>query len=368
MPKKNTDILEKNIQLFLDTVGDGVFIVDKNGVIIKSNVAACNMLGYVGQKCKIKVEGSDCLELLSPTNEKGEVIDKKNAALYKSLQTGKKVTNAKRQFIKKDGTRIWASITTSPIVKNKKVKGVILVIRDITNEVKQTEYQKDFAHTASHNLRSPLGNVLWGIEYILLEKAGKLTKMQREYLEGAYNSLSNMNKLINDLLNMSRLQNNKIVVDSKKTVIEDVVDTLLKDLCHFEKVCHSNIKYKKTTDKKKKKHTVKADPEHLRYAIQNVLENAIRYSDESSPITLDIKKDKDYTTFICSNTGIGIPEEMQKFIFAKFFRGKNAMAKKSEGTGLGMYVTKELLRLNRAKIWFESKDSKTTFFIKLMNA
>ena len=126
--------------------------------------------------------------------------------------------------------------------------------------------------------------------------------------------------------------------------------------------------YKKTTEKVKKKHVVKADPEHLRYAIQNVLENAIRYSDESSPITLDIKKDKEYTTFSCSNTGIGIPEDMQKFIFAKFFRGKNAMAKKSEGTGLGMYVTKELLRLNRAEIWFESKESKTTFFIKLKNA
>ncbi len=96
-----------------------------------------------------------------------------------------------------------------------------------------------------------------------------------------------------------------------------------------------------------------------------MIENAIRYSYPNTNINIDIKIEKDNIVFSCGNTGIGIPKDKQKFIFAKFFRAKNAVDKHGDGTGLGLYITHEMVKLNKGEIWFESKPEKTTtFYVK----
>jgi len=346
-----------DVNVFMDTIGDGIFIIDTKGIITKANKASYEILGFSN---KTEVEGQPALLLLGAIDEMGNIINKKNAALFKSLYKNKKITNAIRQFTKNDGNRIWTSITTTPIVKkNGIVKGAILVLRDITEEKQEEEYRTDFAHIASHDLRTPLGNVLWASEYLMSEKLGRLTKKQKEYVEDIYTTLKQMNQLVNDLLNVSRLYNKKTKAKPKKISLEKIVKQIIKSTSVYANA--RNVKIKLTTDTKRE-HYIKIDENHLKTIILNLAENAIRYSFDKTVINVKIKKENGHVLFTCANQGIGIPKDMQKFIFAKFFRAKNAVERQGDGTGLGLYLTSELVKTNKGKIWFTSEPEKETIF------
>jgi len=291
-------------------------------------------------------------------------ITQKNAALTKSIVRGEKINNAIRQFSTKDGTRIWASITTTPLKDGgKKVEGAILAIRDITKEKQQEEYRTDFAHVASHSLRTPLGNMMWAHEYILSGKAGELNDVQKDYLGESYRTLKTMNTMINDLLSVSRLPDRTIKPHFEKICLEKVIQQSIDNCNAFARARNVTIK---NMSKKADCHHIKADPHYLPTIINNILENAIRYSFEKTEIILKIEQKNDKILWHCTNTGIGIPQDQQKFIFAKFYRSPNAIKKQGDGTGLGMYITKEMVILNKGEISFESvPDKKTTFHIKL---
>ena len=353
-----------SIQPFMDTIGDGIFIVDTEGIIAKSNKAACDMLGFNNKK---EIEGQPALGLLGPTDETGAPINKRNAALFKSIRQGKKVNNAMRQFSKNDGSHLWATITTTPIIKKTGgVKGAVIVIRDITEEKQQQEYQTDFAHIASHDLRTPLGNLLWVVEYIKSEKPGKLNSQQREYVNDTYRTLKEMNRMVNDLLSVSRLQNKKIKRQTKKIALETIIKKVMADSEYY---CQAqNVKIKMLVEGKRQ-HYLKADYNHIRTIVQNIIENAIRYSFANTEILVNVKKQNSHILFSCTNYGIGIPKDKQRFIFAKFFRAKNAVEKLGDGTGLGLYITYEMVKLNKGKIWFTSEPKKqTTFYVKFKTA
>ncbi len=354
-------ILDNKIQFLLDSIGDGILLVDAKGVIRIVNTAASDLLGIPNEK----LIGEFCLKPFGALNDKGEVITKKNAALIEAITDGKKTVNAIRQFKKQGGVLFWSSITVTPIRDHHKTKGAIIVFRDITEEKKEEEYHADFARVASHQLRTPLGNVQWALEYVLTEKEGPLHKMQKEYLQQAYKTLHEMNTLINDLLNVSRLQNQHIRKDVELTAIEEILSKVIADIQHFATA--NNLRFDIDTGTSGVHH-VKMDKHHLRTIIQNLVENAIRYAYPHSAIRLGVKKQGQDLLFSCTNEGIGIPKQSQQFIFAKFFRAKNAIKKQGDGTGLGLYITHELVQLYGGKIWFESIPNKTTTFSILFKA
>ncbi|OGH58923.1 MAG: hypothetical protein A2725_04215 [Candidatus Magasanikbacteria bacterium RIFCSPHIGHO2_01_FULL_33_34] len=355
MTKKNIDQ-----QILIDSIGDGIMIVDRKGIIKNTNKAICDMLGY---KSKDAMEGQVCLVFLGAIGEMGEVIDKKNAAFYRSIKYKKSIKDEKRQFIKQDGTRIWTNITTSPLKDSNKIIGAIIIIRDITKAKEHEEYHEDFAHNASHNLRSPIGNLLWVTEYLLTKKPGPLTVKQTEYLSDAYESLQSMNRLINNLLNISRLENKKIKPDFQKISLNKTINDVLKDLKFFAKAQRITIELNPTL---KKEWYVKADDSHLHTIIQNLIENALRYGDQKTKVVLNIKKNRKNIIFSCQNKGLQIPKDKEKLIFAKFFRTKEAEERQNEGTGLGLYTSRELTILNNGKIWFKNTPNKTvTFYLEL---
>lgn len=347
------------VKHFMDSIGDGVMIIDKNGKILNYNKVINNILGY---NKKINLINQLALHLLSPTDANGIPITKKNAALFESINKGKKIANAIRQFVKKDGSHIWTAITTTPLNDKKGlVKGAIIIIRDITKEKQQEEYRADFAHIASHSLRTPLGNVMWAIEYLLSTKPGALNEKQKNYLDDCYQTLKNMNRLVNDLLSISNIPYKKIRPNWQKVHIEEIYKKVHNDLQYYAKAHNVIIEL----NSKRKKHLIRADENHVCNIIQNIIENAIRYSFNKTSVKVNFKKEGKFVIFSCCNNGIGIPEHKKKFIFAKFFRAHNAVNKEGNGTGLGLYITKELITLNKGVIWFESEENKTTtFFVK----
>jgi signal transduction histidine kinase len=139
----------------------------------------------------------------------------------------------------------------------------------------------------------------------------------------------------------------------------ETIKKVLADLEYYAKSQNVTIKSPETKDSN---YYVMADPNHLQTIIQNLIENAIRYAFPRTAIQIKIDKEGDDIIFSCTNIGIGIPKEKQKFIFAKFFRAKNAVEKQGSGTGMGLYITKEMVKLNKGEIWFASSMNKETVF------
>jgi len=357
--QKEIQVATQEIQHFMDAIGDGILITDPKGIITDANQTICSILGYDNKK---EITGRSTLSLLSPINEQGVPITAKNAAITKSISHGDRINNAIRQFLRKDNRRMWASITTTPLKdKQKKARGSVLVIRDITEDRQQQEYRTDFAHVASHSLRTPLGNMMWAHEYLLSEKAGKLNDTQNEFLKESYRTLKAMNTMVNDLLSVSRLPDKKIKPKLEKICLEQTVEQIIANYTTYAQARNVTVDFVKSSEK----HFIKADQRYLPIIIQNILENAIRYSFENTKIILSITQKGDFITLACTNNGIGIPKDKQKFIFAKFFRAPNAVKSEGNGTGLGLYITREMINMNKGEIWFNSVSNKeTTFFIK----
>ena len=347
------------VKHFMDSIGDGVIILDKNGDILNYNKALSNILGY---NKSTNLTGLSVLSLLCPTDRYGTPITKNKSALFESINKGKKIINATRQFVKKDGSFIWATITTTPLnYDGKNIDGAIITIRDITKQKQQEEYRADFAHIASHSLRTPLGNVMWAIEYLISANSEPLSDKQKGYLNDCYETLKNMNRLVNDLLSISNLPYKKIRPNREKIDLLKIYSKVHNDLQYYAKAHNVEL----VMEYKDKQCLIKADKSHVRNILQNIIENSIRYSFDKTNIKINFKKEGKNIIFSCTNQGIGIPESKKKFIFSKFFRAGNAVNKEGDGTGLGLYITQGLVNLNKGKIWFESEENKeTTFFIK----
>jgi len=359
MINTNNKLFIQDVQVLLESIGDGVLIVDNNGKVRLTNDALCELLGYKREEIIKK----DALQILGAIDEYGKPINKRNAAIFDSIKKGKKNINAIRQFSRKDNERFWASITTSPLLhKNKKVKGGVVILRDITEKKLEEEYRSDFARVAGHNLRTPLGNVLWVTEHLLSGKAGKMTKVQKQFLKDNYSLLKQMSSVINDILSITNFQNKSIKPKKIKVDLGDLTTSIVSNLKYYARA--KNLKINIEIDVKDK-FFIKVDEKHVNAIVQNILENAIKYSFENTSIVIKIERQNGHVVFSCLNEGIGIPKAKQKYIFAKFFRASNAVDQDGDGTGLGLYTTHELVNLNEGKIWFESVPKKETcFFVK----
>lgn len=354
--------INQSQQKLIDSIGDGIFVTDEKGNIVSANIASEGLLG----RSKAEMIGQNAVTMLGALDADGHKINKITAALAQAIRRGKKTTNATRQFARKDGVVFWSTITVTPLDPNKKNHGAIVIFRDVTSEKRETEYHTDFARVASHQLRTPLSNVVWSMEYLLSEDLGKLQKKQKEFLKDAYKTLKEMNTLVNDLLSLARLQSSKIKTKKALTSVPETVNQIVGNLSYYAKAL--NVQFDIQIPKRGKYDVIVAK-EHLQTILQNLIENAVRYAKPKSAIVVRIVSRDGRIIISVQNQGIGIPKDQQKYIFAKFFRAKNAIEHKGDGTGLGLYITHGLVSLYKGEIWFESVPKKTTtFFVKLKKA
>ena len=165
--------------------------------------------------------------------------------------------------------------------------------------------------------------------------------------------------MVNDLLSVTHLPDKTAKPHLAKVNLQKTIQEIMETYTAYAHA--QNIKLLLTVDKNKN-YSIQADPEYIKIIIRNLLENAIRYSFSKETVELNLKKQNSEIIFACKNRGIGIPPNKQKFIFAKFFRAPNAIKKEGNGTGLGLYITREMVNLNHGQIWFESQPNENTIF------
>lgn len=222
----------------------------------------------------------------------------------------------------------------------------------------------DLISVSAHGLRTSLSALKWILKMFIDKDLGKLTSEQEGFIEKAYESNERMITVVNKLLTLNHMGERDSGLILEKTDILKMIEEIL-----FEFSGETfNRGIELTLLKPKNLPQINCDKDMVRVIIQNLVENAIKYSFPHGKIFISVKnieKDKEIEISVRDN-GIGISKENQQNIFNKFFRATNAIKKESTGSGLGLFTTKNLVDLHKGKIWFESEyNSGTTFFIRL---
>lgn len=232
-------------------------------------------------------------------------------------------------------------------------------LRESNNKLLELDATKDeFVSMASHQLRTPLTSVKGYLSMVLEGDAGDLAPAQRELLKEAYTSSERMVHLIGDFLNMSRLQTGRFVIERHPVdiarIIEQEVDSM--------KPIALSHDIKLTLKKPTRSPILYLDENKIRQVVMNFIDNAIYYSPEGTPVDVVMEIEDGDVVLRVVDQGMGVPANVQKKLFTKFFRASNARKQRPDGTGIGLYLAKRIIDGHQGKLVFESAVGKGSTF------
>jgi len=237
--------------------------------------------------------------------------------------------------------------------------GSLMILHNISREKLIEKIKSGFVSLAAHQLRTPLSAIKWALRMVLDEETGNVSREQRELLERTYQSNERMIRLINDLLNVVRIEEGKTIINLAPANLDEVVQAMINSFREKIVLKEMNLKYHQPA---KKLPAITIDREKIEIALANLIDNALNYTPNKGTIEIFLTADKQNVEFTIQDNGVGIPKNQQKGIFSKFFRGENVVKIETEGTGLGMFIAKNIIEAHGGKIWFESEENKGTTF------
>ncbi|MBI5421927.1 PAS domain S-box protein [Candidatus Peregrinibacteria bacterium] len=350
--------LRQRQESLLESIGDGVVAIDRYFNIILWNKASQNISGYAPHEA-LGRPFREIMQLKRESDHTENIVFLEETMLFGKTKTMENST----LLIAKDGREIPVSDSAAPVFDpDGKVVGAIVVFRDVTKEREVETARQEFVSLASHQLRTPLTGIRWITQILMKEKAGPLTDKQRGYILDIDEANGRLLKLVNSLLNSSRVELGTFSVTPEPTDLEELTQITLKEL-------ESEISKKELrvhTDLPHDIPVIEADPKLIKMILQNLISNAVKYTPSKGQITISLSKEADTISLKVSDTGMGIPKAEQGKVFSKLWRGANAEKSVEEGTGLGLYIIKSILDKTGGKIGFKSVENKgTTFLVSL---
>jgi two-component system NtrC family sensor kinase len=248
-----------------------------------------------------------------------------------------------------EGGRVF-SVQLTPIPNI----GQAVTMYDITYLKKLDAIKTDFVNTVSHDLRSPLTAIMGYVD--LIERTGTVTDMQRDFIHRVQLSVHNISTLVDDLLRLGRIEAD---ADSRKddVYLDQLIGYVGEQLAErFDQHSHHFVYERPQTFP-----PIKANPMQMQSLIENLLENAIKYTPEGGTISVYTKVEKKQVVMQISDNGIGIPALDLPYIFDKFYRASNVDSDVI-GTGLGLSIVKSVVENHQGRIWVDSKQGQGTTF------
>lgn len=235
-------------------------------------------------------------------------------------------------------------------------------IKERNDEISQMK--SNFITVASHQLRTPVSGVRWGLDALISELKGPINSDQKEILDKCIERNNETIRNIDDLLKVSQIEEDNFPYEMREIDIVQLTENTLKEFEAEAKIKNKKIKFENKLANKLK---IVADPTRINLVIANMIENAISYGTKDTDIEISLQAEGEYALIQIENYGIGIKDEDQGKIFAKFYRAENAILTKPNGIGLGLYISKKIIEHHKGKIVVFStpESSKTIFSIYL---
>ena len=380
LPYENINVAEKKLRVvaeeryrnLVDNANDAIITTDLDGRIITWNKSAYNIFGWTADE----VAGKKISMLLIPADRQVE-----NEQLFHRILVGKSFSGIESVHKKKDGNKIDVSLTISPLNNaDQRIIGLSCVIRDITDRKRAEEIEDENIRLAllikaksellpamSHDLGTPLNAMIGFSELLINGMPGKLNDKQEKYVENILTSSKRMLDIVNDILDLGRVETGKIDLNIEKTSVPEILDETIS--LFRDKATKHNVVIK--TEHDPELNFIEADRQRFKQILFNLLSNAVKHSKpEGGTVTIITKNQGIFAKFSVSDTGIGIKEEDMGKLFLAFEQLNLGIASKYGSTGLGLMVTKKLLELQGGRITADSKygqGSTFTFFLPVFS-
>ena len=352
--------------LVLNTIDSGVIIVLPTGVIEYINPAAVSLLG--GQMAQ-NFLGAKLEDILKLENGQGVAIPAQNNLVFYAVNNGQNYTTREYFLVNLQGQKkpVAFKVITAHSPKNER----IVTFYDITSELEAESEQTEFISTASHEMRTPVASIEGYLGLALNPKTATIDERAKKYLEEAHKSSQHLGKLFRDLLDVTKLDDKRIkahllpieVTSTVRSIAEGQIPKMSEKNIHFTfgSSSSANMNGGRVINQEV---FAAIDVDFLREIINNLIENAIKYTNNGGGIWVNVRGDGDRVLINVTDTGIGISPEDSKHVFQKFYRADNSETRTIGGTGLGLYIVKERVEAMSGSTWVESTFGEgSTFYV-----
>jgi len=353
------------LQDLVESMSNAILMLDSNKQVVVANPEMRKIAGVSNEKASFD-------EFINGIYRYGNLPpEKRVTGLEEAVKQIFSEDNSKTIHISEMpiGRKFFEAFVTPVRDWQEKASGGAVILHDITHLKEVDRMKTEFVSIASHQLRTPLTSINWFIEMLISGDAGKISKKQKEFLEEVHTGSKRMVQLVDDLLNVSRLETGRLKIEPKPVALEGFIQSIIDEAVPIAENKNCTIAFQKPKTKLEK---ISIDEGLMRQVVHNFITNAIRYSSEAKRskkkcgIEVALEKKTSDVVISVKDSGIGIPKEAQERIFEKFFRADNARVMEAEGNGLGLYVAKMIVEASGGKVWFETAEGKgTTFFASI---
>ncbi|MGP4107832.1 cell wall metabolism sensor histidine kinase WalK [Virgibacillus sp. L01] len=343
-----TEEERRKLSSVLSSMSDGVIATDKSGAVTLMNDAAARLIGRSPEEA----QGEFLLDVLE--------LDEKTVDISDLPDSGSMIID----FSDQDNFFLIRANFSTIADDEADITGFITVISDVTEQQKVEQERREFVSNVSHELRTPLTTMRSYIE-ALTEGAWEDKEIAPKFLSVTQNETERMIRMVNDLLQLSRMDDKDYSLQKEKT---DFITFFHHVIDRFD----MNVSEKITLQRElpDSQFHVWMDKDKMTQVLDNIISNAIKYSPEGGTIRFSVVKQKNQMLVSIEDQGMGIAYEKLDKIFERFYRADKARTRKLGGTGLGLAIAKEMVEAHHGKVWAKSQEGKGTtilFTLPLMN-
>jgi PAS domain S-box-containing protein len=333
-------------QAILEAVADGVLVTDANNEINFINSSTERILGL---KAEMTLGQSldNFIGLFGKATQTWTQTIRAWSETPASYQPGD--TYAEQVTLENEHIIL---VHLAPVIWRNEFLGTVSIFRDITHEVEVDRLKSEFVATVSHELRTPMTSIKGYVDLLLMGAAGALNENQTHFLEIVSSNTERLSILVNDLLDISRMEAGRVSLSLQPLDLREIAESVMGEVARHSKVEKREMDLK--LDAPPDLPRVYGDLERVHQILNNLLDNAYRYTPENGHLTVHLKKVEDEVQVDVIDNGVGIAPKDQDRIFERFFRGENPLVLATPGTGLGLPIVKQLVNMHKGRIWMKS--------------
>ena len=357
-------------ELALSSINDGVIIVDAGGIVRFVNPAASRMVGADALHNPI---GANYTSVLQLESKEGRALTEQENPLILAMKNGQSLDAFRGNLVVgATGKRIPVAI--SVIDANDPLKNRIITFRNIAKELEEEGAQTEFISTASHEMRTPVASIEGYLSLALNPQTATIDERAKGYLDAAHAAAKHLGKLFQDLLDVTKADDGRVKPNFVPVEMVNTVKKMTDEYnAQFNKEHKVNYTFGSANDNSRTSDLkvsqvvyASVDLNFLQEIMDNLMENAIKYTPAGGSIWVSVRGDGDRVLINVTDTGIGISADDIQHIFQKFYRADNSDTREIGGTGLGLYLTKSRVEAMGGKIWVESGFGEgSTFYVSL---
>ena len=354
--------LARAYETAIRSISDGVMVIDANLNVTLANPAMLSIAGWGNEDAT----GLSYKSILNMLDSAGQPLTDDKCPIMQAKSTGKAIES--KDFLvltKHSNKKVPVFLAVIPSGND-----IVVTVRDIDKELKEERERTEFVSTASHEMRTPVASIEGYLGLTLNPETATIDARAQGYIAKAHEASRHLGRLFQDLLDATKLDDNRAKIEPRVTDVTELTRTTFDG--QKERVAEKGLQYVFVPDQVVRGEKTlapilyaKVDPDLLRESIDNLIENATKYT-PSGQIEVNVTADSTNVVVSVSDTGIGIAPEDLAHLFQKFYRVDSTDTREIGGTGLGLYISKRRVEEIGGRMWAESEYGKgSTFFIAL---